>query len=317
LSLVIFSQNALNCIWKNSRELAVIQTAALLCLIKLLENYGSRVAANDWDTSELYRALLSSSEKSSFTPSVRGEMIHLLGLIGYTYKDDVLVRASQDQLLNYLRFIIKSQVSVISLKAECAMNTHRLENIVFQVESTHAKLEPLLLLGAIRAVDYFLRVFGKNYAQDLGSLHESLERIVNPSVSIAFESDATIVQHKKLTRRESQRGTFEEYFDYTNHNRCPPFFKYCPILAAFTLIAHHGNLFMKYLYEKHKQWFGDLLTWCRSSNTEDSIVGKTAMLAFHQVICGCLMEASDASSFRKSVINVRFGNVVVWNISRY
>ncbi len=97
--------------WKHSREAARIQQAALDCLICLFENFGTSLDLIEFEASQLYVELLSRSEKTSYQPTVRGKMFHLMGILGSLGHDSFM---KQDgwfvQLFNHVTSTVKSQV---------------------------------------------------------------------------------------------------------------------------------------------------------------------------------------------------------------
>lgn len=56
--------------------------------------------------------------------------------------------------------------------------------------------------------------------------------------------------------------------------------------AGLEVIANNGELFNKELFIHYDQWYKDLILWSKSSNTNDSSVGKRAMFSYLKAIFG-------------------------------
>lgn len=71
------------------------------------------------------------------------------------------------------------------------------------MERKNATPDYTILEGAVRAVDYFLRVYGDEFDGQLDELYNHLEILANPQISIAHDQNSS---SRKVTRREFQRG---------------------------------------------------------------------------------------------------------------
>jgi len=101
--------------WRNTNETAKHQQIALDCLIALLTNYGEALDESDFELAGLYWDLLPVSEKSSYQPSVRGKVFHLLGLVACRMHQTLLSQQGVfSQLVSHILNNIKAQVFVLN-----------------------------------------------------------------------------------------------------------------------------------------------------------------------------------------------------------
>jgi len=86
---------------------------ALECIILLLENHGYSIDRDAFELVQMYYNLLPATEKSSYQPTVRAKMFHLIGLVvkvcstEFKQKPHLVVK-----LFNHYVSTIKSQVSM-------------------------------------------------------------------------------------------------------------------------------------------------------------------------------------------------------------
>lgn len=135
----------------------------------------------------------------------------------------------------------------------------------------------------MKGLDKFLTAFKDKVSPDQEAIqvfYNNLEKIINPELSIAHDS-----QSPKLKRREFQRGEtivsgcyffvrIRSIYTWGNLSTYPLF------LAALELVANHAEFFKDNLFEKHELWLNDLLIWSKSSNADDSKSGIKAIMSF-------------------------------------
>jgi len=221
-----------------------------------LISLNEKYAENLKECPQLYWDLLSNSEKSAYQPSVRGKMFHCLGLIASVSADSKSNLMTQDNFNQLFKHIIASVQS--------------------QVESKDTPLEVTILHGCLRAMDRILKSFKDRLmpTKDSNKLFQqfsvNLEQIINPECSIAPQSsDASSRNKNQIKRREFQR-------------------------AGLELIANNPDYFSHQFYTNYKQWYGDLITWAKSNNSDDNYAGRKAMFKFLETI------STYAKTFNKS-----------------
>lgn len=101
--------------WRNTKESARLQQAALDCLIFLCVNFEESINADleDFEFGTLYWSLLSSSESSKYQPTVRGKMFHLLGILSNFGKETFMSQRNANpstQLFRHFTATVNSQV---------------------------------------------------------------------------------------------------------------------------------------------------------------------------------------------------------------
>ncbi|CAG7836287.1 unnamed protein product [Allacma fusca] len=193
-SLRIF--NLVTILFENhSSESAAVQQEALECVMLILEKFKNRIIREDYGLKKFYMQLIVSSEKSTYTPSVRGKIFQCLGLVASFGHDSFLSEEPRFlQLLNLYVFTVN-----------------------VQVESINQKMEASILQGCIKGLHKFLDAFCSKISTEqplMKKFYENLEQIVDPKCS--FENDAQTV---KLKRREFQRSGLDFVAHHANYLR--------------------------------------------------------------------------------------------------
>lgn len=99
--------------WKHSKVSARLQQAALNCLIALFENFGQVLDLTEFEVPSMFWALLPGSEKSSFQPTVRGKMFHLMGILAGLGQNSFMKQQENcfKKLFNHMIETVKAQVN--------------------------------------------------------------------------------------------------------------------------------------------------------------------------------------------------------------